>query len=88
MIEGIAVQINGSIQDAIDAAGAAYRRKSGMVPSHVCLPADADASALNLYTLQLGPPTRSGRTITRHRGTVLVGRPVDGAGPEQLELFG
>ena len=91
MIEGIAVSIDkGSVQEAIDAAGEAYRRKHGLPPTHVCLPGHIDRTGLNLYTLTLGASTRQGRTRTRHSGTVIVGRlaaPVRADGWQQLGLF-
>lgn len=74
MIEGISVTINGDVQAAIDHAGSRYREKNGLPPTHVCLPGGADTTGLYLYTLTLGPPTSRGATITRHTGTVLVGR--------------
>lgn len=89
MIEGVSVAITrGNVQAAIDAAGAAYRRKNGIPPTHVCLPGAIATESLELYTLRLGPPTSLGRTHTRHAGTVLVGRRISetvvGA---QLELL-
>jgi len=88
MVEGIAVQINGSVQDAIDAAGKRYRQKFGLAPSHVCLPGGVEVAALKLYTLQLGPPTSRGKTRTGHPGTVIVGRLVgEGTGVRQMELL-
>lgn len=79
-IEGISVQINGSVQDAIDQAGAAYKRKFGLPPTHVSLPGYIAADALQLYTLHLGRPTSEGWTLTRHKGTVVVGKVVKGEG--------
>ena len=90
MIEGISVQVNGDLQQAIEEAGKRYRAKFGMAPSYVCLPGTADPATLKLYTLQLGPPTSRGKTRTAHPGTVIVGRPVENgnhAGVKQLELF-
>jgi len=87
MIEGVAVTINGSVQDAIDAAFAAYRRKNGIPPTHLCLPGHLDRTGLNLYTLALGPDTNQGRTRTRHTGTVIVGRESAGTGGlRQMEM--
>ena len=74
LIEGISVQVNGSVQSAIDEAGAAYRRKFGVAPTYVSLPGNVAPDALNLYTLRLARPTCEGRTRTRHAGTVVVGR--------------
>jgi len=86
-IEGIAVAIvKGKVQAAIDQAGAAYRRKNGLPPTHVCLPGHIDRTGLSLYTLALGPATSQGRTITRHSGTVIVGRLASDPGWQQLRL--
>jgi hypothetical protein len=74
LIEGISVQVNGSVQKAIDQAGATYRRKYGVAPTHVSLPGYIAPDALKLYTLKLGRNTCEGRTRTRHSGTVIVGR--------------
>ena len=90
MIEGISVQIDDSIQEAIDAAGEAYHEKYGLPPTHVSLPGSVDRTGLRLYTLTLGASTRQGRTRTRHSGTVIVGRlaaPVRADGWQQLGLF-
>jgi len=73
-IEGVSIQINGSVQTAIDQAGAAYRRKFGVAPTHVSLPGWANPGGIDLYTLHLARPTCEGRTRTRHAGTVIVGR--------------
>jgi len=85
-IEGIGVTINGSVQEAIDAAGAAYRRKHGIPPTHVSLPGHIDRTGLNLYTLALGPSTSQGHARTRHQGTVIVGRVASDPGWQQLRL--
>ena len=74
LIEGISVQINGSAQVAIDEAGAAYRRKFGVAPTHVSLPGWVESDILKLYTLHLVRPTCEGKTRTQHAGTVIVGR--------------
>lgn len=78
LIEGVSVQVNGSTQDAIDQAGATYRRKFGVLPTHVSLPGWCDPNVLNLYTLNLARPTSAGKTWTKHAGTVIVGRVCDG----------
>jgi len=89
VIEGVAVTINGSVQEAIDLAGKRYHEKNGIPPTHVCLPGHIDRTGLNLYTLTLGAPTSQGRTQTRHTGTVLVGRESDGngSGLRQMEMI-
>lgn len=74
LIEGISVQVNGSVQKAIDQAGAVYRRKFGVAPTHVSLPGWIAPDALNLYTLRLAWPTSEGKTRSKHEGTVVVGR--------------
>lgn len=74
LIEGISIQVNGSVQSAIDEAGAAYQRKFGAPPTHVSLPGWVEPDMLNLYTLHLACPTSAGRTRTEHEGTVIVGR--------------
>ena len=73
-IEGVGVQINGSVQAAIDQASAAYRCKYNQPPTHISLPGYLDPAALKLYTLQLAAPTCRGATRTKHPGTVIVGR--------------
>lgn len=100
LIEGIGVSIipgdkrrrpnAADVQKAIDMAGASYRRRFGVPPTHVALPEDNTIalSALKLYTLSQAHPAQG--------GIVIVGRPVDGGTPrrdpepaigKQLELF-
>ena len=73
-IEGICVQVNGDVQAAIDQAGASYRRKFGVAPTHVSLPGWVEVGRLNLYTLRLARPTAAGKTWSKHTGTVIVGK--------------
>jgi hypothetical protein len=92
LLEGISIQVDGSVQTAIDRAGASYRRKFGRAPTHVSLPGwiQPDAAMLFGGALAIGRPTSASDVRpTRHRGTVIVGRPVGTEGPtRQLELFG
>ena len=74
LIEGISIQVNGSVQDAIDIASVSYLRKFGKPPTHVSLPGWCDSNALNLYTLKKARPTSAGKTQSGHAGTVVVGR--------------
>jgi len=73
-IEGISVQINGSVQSAIDEAGRRYRAKFGQAPTHVSLLGWVEVGRLNLYTLRLARPTAAGKTWSKHTGTVIVGK--------------
>lgn len=86
MIEGVCVQvIRGDVQAAIEEAGKLYRRRFDRIPTHISLPADVDSSAVKLYGLAQGPATRAGKTVTRHQGTVIVGR-LAGDRPAMLQL--
>jgi hypothetical protein len=104
LIEGIGVQVipgdkrrrpnAADIQKAIDMAGASYRRRFGVPPTHVALPADMTIvlSALNLYTLSQAHPAQGGIVIvgrvTGNGGTPRRDpEPPTAAIGEQMELF-
>lgn len=64
-IQGIAAQINGNIQTAIELADQRYRKKYHLIPTHISLP--------------IGIDVEHGFNLGHHSGpgVVIVGRALD-----------